>query len=223
MTLRFETANLDFATGSRADREHLAWLCARNDVLLLQECWNIDLQELLPDGWLALQDRTDPGRANSAIAYREAVVAADAFTLRLGTKPFIGRRRARMRWRWIATAHLHELATHETFFGISAHLPPKRFRWLQPRMIKRLRKIAVNHPRTVLGVDANRAIGDIAGRLGLKPHGQGIIGILTGPYIRTAGDVEIHHYGKRNGYTDHITVKVPCRDADKIRPKEHAR
>lgn len=205
MSLRVETVNLDFTAGG--DGDFLAALCERNEVLLVQEAKNVDLARVLPEGWVALQDRRDPGRAGSAICYDERYVAASDLVLRLGTRPWLGRRRAKMLTRWIATAHLTEIDGGEHFYFVSAHPPPPRYSWLQPAMNRRLRRLARHHPRIVLGVDANQPIDRLAKSLGLTAHGVGIIGVLTGPKVRGRAE-HVSTWGKRHDYTDHQTVAI---------------
>lgn len=204
--MRVETANLDFGTGKRADRKHLAELCERADLLLLQETWNIRVGELLPPGWKAKQSSRDLGRANNAIAWNPSAVKLTRFRLRLGTHPY----GAVMRTRWIGIARAEDLTTGEVFKVITAHMPPARYRRLWPQMTHNLRRHVT--PRTVIGADVNMPIDDFAAALGLTAHGRGIIGVFTGPAVEVTG-CRVFWTGLDNGWADHPTVRVRVRRA----------
>lgn len=204
MSLRFVSANLDFQLGH--DAEYLAHLCADADVLLVQEA-KLDLAHVIPDGWAALQDTTSPAKMGSAILYRVATVEARDFRLRLGTLPQLGSRRVKMLPRYIASAHLIERANHHWHFGVSAHLPPARYAFLQPVMALRLKAIVMGHPNAVIGTDANQPLEQLAKFLGLQAFGHGIVGLIFGKGL-TVTERHVDRWGKQHGVTDHPSVSA---------------
>jgi hypothetical protein len=207
MSLRFKAANMDFVRGH--DRAYLAHLCEGADVLLVQEAKDVTLADVLPDGWVALQDTTSPATMGSAIAYRRETVWAGSDPLHLveGSSPFWLGRRVGMLTRYIATAHLQERATGEWRFAVAAHMPPLRFKFLQPGMTRRLRKVLKGHPHAVVGIDANQPLTRLADRLHMRSYGKGIVGLLFGSGLQVSGGA-IDHYGERHGYTDHPSVSA---------------
>ena len=210
--IRVVSANMDFA--ARHDRDYLALLCENADVLLLQEAKTFRLADLLPEGWVALQDTTDPGRMGSCIAYRAAAFkAATPLRLSVGARPFVLGRRIGMLTRWIAEAHLID-TEGRPWHAVSAHLPPKRFAALQPGMARRLRRAVRGRPWAVVGTDANQPIDDLADLLGMKAYGVGIVGILAGPRL-TAVRESRDRRGLAEGWTDHPAIRVTLTRKDR--------
>ena len=205
MSLTFISANLDFQLGH--DAEYLAHLCADTDVVLVQEAKDVDLAKVAPDGWAALQDTTSAATMGTAILYREATVEARHFRLRLGTLPQLGSRRVKMLPRYIASAHLIERANHRWHYGVSAHLPPARYAFLQPLMALRLKAIVLGHPNAVIGTDANQPLDELAKFLGLQAFGHGIVGLIFGKGL-TVTERHIDRWGKQHGVTDHPSVSA---------------
>ena len=205
--LRWTTANLDFVRAHDAD--YLAHLCESADVLLVQEAKDVRLADVLPEGWTALQDTTDEAHMGSAIAYRNETVSAgkNALRLTLGATPFWQGKRVQMLTRYIATAHLRDRATGEWRYAVAAHLPPRRFRFLQPGMTRQLREVAKDHPHAVIGVDANQPLGRLGKALGLRSFGEGIVGILVGTNLRT-GSPLVDTWGVDHSVTDHPAVTI---------------
>jgi hypothetical protein len=203
--LRWTTANLDFVRGHDAD--YLAHLCEGRDVLLVQEAKDIRLADILPVGWVALQDTTSPDTMGSAICYRRETVRVGTAGLKLhyGSPATKG-----MLERWIATAPLCDRATKEWRFAVAAHLPPQRFSFLQPGMTKRLRHVVKDHPHAVVGLDANQPLTKLADRLHMRSYGQGIVGLLVGSGLR-ATTVDIDHWGIQHNATDHPSVNIQLR------------
>lgn len=216
MSPRWTTANLDFVRGHTAD--YLAHLCETADVLLVQEAKDVVLADVLPAGWVALQDTTSPATMGSAICYRIATVRGPkAPHLIEGSSPFWQGRRVGMLTRYIACAHLQDRATKEWRFAISAHLPPLRFAFLQPGMTRRLRRLLKGttpghwaHAHAVVGLDANQPLTRLADRLGMREYGKGIVGLLVGPGLRIeAGEVD--PWGIDHDVTDHPSVTIRVR------------
>lgn len=204
MSLRFASANLDFAL--RGDPRYLAWVCQRADVLLLQEAKNVRLSDVLPDGWISLQDTTDAATMGAAIAVKDETVAVDSHHLALGAKPYLPgpvARRVGMLPRHIAVASITERATGRPTTPISAHFPPPRFSALQPGFEKRLRAIAARHRSVVIGTDANQPVAELADRMGLHCAGRGIVGLLS---TETLHGEQVRPWGIRQHVTDHPAV-----------------
>lgn len=203
MALHVRSANLDFALGG--DRAYLAWLCENHDVLLVQEAKDRVLANILPDGWLSLQDTTDESTRGSAIAVRTETVRVNDHGLALGAKPFIRSKKIGMLTRYIAWAELTERASDEAGLFLSAHFPPWRFRLLQPGYEKNLKKLIFGRRDVVIGTDANSPVDRLAKRLGFEWVGRGIIGILSG---RDLTDRKVQSWGIQHDATDHPSVSA---------------
>lgn len=206
-SLRWTTANLDFGLGHDAD--YLAHLAVLSDVILVQEAKNVHLADVLPKGWRALQDTTSAATMGSAICYRVEAVRAgsSALTLVEGSKPFWQGKRVGMLTRYMATAHLQDRETGEWFYAVAAHLPPARFKFLQPGMTRRLRKVLKGHPHAVAGLDANQPLTHLAAKLDLDCYGKGIVGLLVGKGLRVAVGA-VDHWGIQHNATDHPAVTI---------------
>lgn len=210
MSLRIASANIDFAL--HGDPRYLAWVCERADVLLLQEAKNVRLADVLPDGWISLQDTSGATQAEreahmgAAIAVKDETVAVDSHHLTLGAKPYLPgsvARRVGMLPRHIAVASITERATGRPTTPISAHFPPPRFSALQPGFEKRLRAIAARHRSVVIGTDANQPVAELADRMGLHCAGRGIVGLLS---TETLHGEQVRPWGIRQHVTDHPAV-----------------
>jgi hypothetical protein len=201
VSLDVATANIDFAR--RHNKAYLEYLCKVAQVLFLQEAKNVNIAEVLPEGWTSLQDTSSEDRAGACIAVLDSAVDVRDHRLILGAKPFIGGHRIGMLPRWIEEADLTEKSTGHRFVGVSAHEPPMRFRLLQPGYTKRLATVAASHPRIVIGTDANQRIEVLGDRLGLDAYGRGIVGILTD---LTVTDERVRPWGEVHHATDHPAV-----------------
>ena len=80
------TANLDFYSGD--NRQYLAHLCADSDLVLVQEAKDLDLGELIPDGWRALQDTSSDAKAGSGILVSHAI-SVERWWLRRAVAPLL--------------------------------------------------------------------------------------------------------------------------------------
>lgn len=210
MSLRFTSANMDFLRGE--DRAYLLHLCERSDVLLLQECKNIDVASLLPGGgWKAIQILDNAAKAGCAIAYRVGKVRVLTAHLTVGVTPFIRRKRIKMETRYILHGQIQDTETGELFYAVSAHLPPKRFRVLQPVMVRRLRRVIKGRPRAVIGLDANQDVDALASRMRLRSYARGIVGLMAARGVRQTGEKVIDGWGEQMGFTDHPAVTVRFR------------
>lgn len=200
--VRVVSANTDWAR--RGDGAYLRYLAGQGaEVMLLQEAKDTDVSEVLPVGWLSLQDTRNAGRKGSCVAVRRSIVKVRWHRLRLGSRPFIGGRRVKQLVRWHATAGL--TGAGRMFPVVSTHFPKKAFAALQPGHLKTLRAFTSRHPRVVVGTDANQPIGKVGHDLGLSAYGKGIVGVLTNLPVT---DVVVDWWGVKHGYTDHPAVFV---------------
>lgn len=199
--VRVAVANVDFVRGG--DGKYIAQLCQWADLLLLQEAKNITVANLLPAGWVSLQDTSDPARKGSCIAYNAAVIERRWDRLHLGAKPFIFGRRIGMLPRYYQAATFRHIKSGRRFVAVSAHLPPFRFRLLQPGYMRRLRKSVNRFPNAIVGADANMHLGKFAFKLGLEPYGKGIVGLATRLSVVRP---RIRPWGVKRGLTDHPAV-----------------
>jgi hypothetical protein len=201
--VRVVSANVDFQRGG--DFRHVRALCQWGDVLLLQEAKDFALADMLPEGWVSLQDTTSRATKGSCIAYNGEVLEHRWERLALGARPFIGGHRIGMLTRYIQFAGLTHKETGRRFVAASAHAPPFRFRLLQPGYRARLQARADKFNRAVIGVDANAPIGGLAHQLGLEAYGKGIVGVLTRLPVVQA---HVNPWGIDRGLTDHPAVVV---------------
>lgn len=211
--VRVWTANLDFATGGRADRLHLLHLSKKADVLLLQECKNIDVAALLPEGWACNQDRTSDDRAGSVIAWRTDVFHARRPKLSLSTRPFdpVTGRRFDMLTRWDRVQPLKHRRTGETYRFVANHMAPERYAVLWPEQESRLLMIRqrLSLAPVVVGTDANQPIEYLAEELNLTAHGVGIVGVLLpARRVRVLEGPHVDRFGIRRDATGHPAVGV---------------
>ena len=202
--VRVWAANLDFATGAKADAPHIAHLCEQADVLLLVECKNLDVRSLLPDGWSCNQDTSSPDRAGSVVAWRTAMFRVGAHRMRLMSKGTGG---LLARWANVQTLTRKGSWTRRRY--VAAHLAPERFKQLWPAQIAVLHGIRWKpYGRVVMGGDFNQPLGDVATKLRLTPHGPGIVGVLTAPRVKVDGPEVVDRYGETSGATDHPAVGI---------------
>lgn len=165
----FAVANMDFAKAG--DRRHVEHLAARAAGLGLVECKDLSLGDLAPDGWTAHQWQSrqrrprrrrarDAARAGNGLLLDDRVLRARAgaeLQLRIGVRPFIGRRRVKMLTRYIATLSAENAQTGEPWFLVVVHFPPERYARLRGRLVRRLARILDRHPNAVVFTDANMA------------------------------------------------------------------
>lgn len=197
------TANLDFVRGG--DRSYVRWLCTGSDLVLAQECKDLVLRDLVPEGFRALQDLSSPATAGAALLVRKATLEVRGFHLVHGARPFIGGRRIGMLDRYLAVGHLVHRESEVRWTGVSGHFPPPRFRPLQPGYSRVLRRVVANHVRCVVGVDANQSVHQLARQLGMDDVSTGIVGLLSEVDLRHP---EVLTWGPRHGVTDHPAVEA---------------
>ena len=194
------TANLDFHSGD--NRQYLAHLCADSDLVLVQEAKDLDLGELVPDGWQALQDRSSDAKAGAGILLDTTSVAVDRWWMVKGCDAPAG---GGMLPRWLCCAEV----THESgeLVPISAHAPPPRYSGLQPGFADAVARVVADYPQTALvGADANQDIDQWARELG---SGMVAVGKQSGICLVSRmplGDVELDSWGENQGMTDHPAV-----------------
>lgn len=214
--MRVTTANLDFSTGPRQDKKNLALLVENSDVLCLQEAKNLTLSEILPVGWRSLQFTLNEARRNSAHA-----VVKGAYTknraIHLGVRPWYGGVKVKMLTRFFTTVDVTKNGL--TVRAFSCHLPPARFDFLQPTMMRRIKTAIDESPwPVVLGGDWNMPIATAASKLGLEAHGEGIIGVLVDKRLKITA-TKIDRRGKQLGYTDHPAVTVVIDPTSAVPPR----
>lgn len=201
--VRFVSANVDFVRGH--DRKYVQALTEWGDVIALQEAKTFVLADLLPPGWVSLQDTTNDATKGSCIAYNADALTHHWDRLALGANPIIGGRRIGLLPRYFQLAGFSIPNTDRGFVAVSAHEPPFRFRALQPGYGRRLKDATARNPNVVVGVDANMPIGALGHALGLEAYGKGIVGVLTRlPVIQS----HVNPWGVNRGLTDHPAVVV---------------
>lgn len=203
------TANVDFVRGG--DGRYVRHLCETADVLLLQEAKNITVANLLPKGWVSLQVTTSAATKGSCIAFDGDVFECVHRKLVPGAWPSIGGRRVGMLVRYFQVAILRHRESGRLVRVISAHLPPMRFRALQPGYTKRL-AAWTRRPSVVVGADANMAFPRFAAQLGLRTRNDGIVGIATNLEVCAQTS---RNWGERQRLTDHpaVAAKLALRPA----------
>lgn len=204
--VRVVTANTNFAKGG--DKALLEYLAERADVLLLQECKNIDVNRLLPVGFTSNQDRKSQARAGSVVAWNTHVLKPRRSVLRLIARRIPGG----MLDRYANVQPLTVIASGERYRFVSAHHAPARYDWTWPQTLRALRRIR-RRPKLapiVLGIDANQDIDELARKLHLRAWGpnDGIVGILTAPKRIKGSDERVDREPKRRNLTDHPVVFV---------------
>lgn len=192
------TANLDFTSGHNAD--YVEYLTDGADVLLLQECKDLTLADLLPAGWTSLQDTSSEAKAGSCIAVREGIDVGRSWLVKgCGEPPGGG-----MLPRWIACAQLNPGDDEAT--AISAHAPPPRYSGLQPEFNANVADVVNANPRPLVGADANMDIDKFAKALGpgMRAYGKqsGICLVSSVPLT----DVEVDSWAEKYDASDHPCV-----------------
>ena len=202
-------ANMSFHRGH--DRRHLAWMVRQGaKVLLLVECKDIDVANLLPEGWTCVQDRRDEGRAGSVVAWHEPTFRVRRRRgVRLLSRAIEPTVEDEGMWpRYVNAQTLTVRATGERYRFAAAHLAPERYRRLWPEQIMRLRALRRRPllPPLVLGTDANQDVHELADELRMVAEGRGIVGILTVPKRVRVRSHEVSTWAKDKGWTDHVDV-----------------
>lgn len=210
MSIRIVAGNTDWA--KRGDGKYLAHLAQTCDVIATQESKDTDLHAVaktLPRGpWTAIQDTSDDAHKGSGLLVRDAAAKVVNRTWHLGVNPYLRGRRIKMLARYILAVELHT-ADGSTLYVLDAHNAPTRFSPLQIPYRRRLKALAGQHHRTVVATDANQSLTVLAKYLGMKPHGRGIVGLITGSRVKVTS-VAVSEWGIRNGYTDHPSVAATC-------------
>jgi hypothetical protein len=212
---RVTTANLCFSRPRMAYRAaaYLAHLTQGADVLLLQECRDVDVKQLLPAGWRCNQrgvaytkagtlTRRGRGKRGSCVAWRIESMSpphnpTTGGSLRLGAAG------AGINPRWISTQRLRGIPFR------SAHWPLRKT-GLQPVFTLRMRRLNRYPTVVVVGCDANtRDFQGAARRAGLPGAyngGRGYIGLMSkGARVM---NVVVDRTGVRQGWTDHPAVSA---------------
>lgn len=214
------TANLDFAKTRKQHKQYLAHLILLCDILLNQEAKRISLRLLLPRTWRTMQQLRTAARRGSAISWLRPKPHAN-IRLRVGARPVAvvnGRPKvARMRTRWIAV--MDTIIDGKPTTIISAHWPPLRYSWLWPQMDRNVAALIVEKVASgrevLLGADFNTLPARVGARINALLKEHKIIVRVQGDadidgFMYTSGliidRVEVDHFGKQHGLTDHPAV-----------------
>lgn len=200
-------ANVDFGRGR--DRVYVRQMIDWGaDALLLCEAKTFDIDDCLPKGWTGFQKgRIGSGEAGCAIAIKDSVFKPKKFKLVPVAKPFIRGRRIGMQVRYMAMLRVDVRGAREPLTLGEVHLPPHRFRALQPGAEKRIREtLSRKGGRYILGSDTNQPIGEFARDIGnqARAHGRRIDGLFT-PF--PARKVVVRPWGISNKLTDHPAIQ----------------
>jgi len=194
---------MDFHSGNNGKYiSHLIGTGA--ELLLLQECKDFRLADLLPAGWRALQDSSSEAKAGSAMAVSSGFSVESWWMVKGCDAPAGGG----MLPRWLCCAELtHDSGTE--LAPISCHAPPPRYSQLQPGFNAAVAQVVSQYPKTsVVGADANQDITKFAKALGagMKAVGKqsGICLVSALPMAAVVQD----SWGQTQGMTDHPAVSA---------------
>lgn len=198
-------ANLDYATGAKADARHLRHLLeqpARAVVIGVQEAKNVRLADVAVAPARAYQRTQTAARRGSGFVTRGIKVRR--FRL------FLGGVSAVTLPRHVARGRIRLAGGPAVVF--SAHAPPKRGgQAAQDRYLRALKRRTDRLSRKgvewVVFIDANRDVDDVArylgGRVAASAKGDRIVGVIISPGLRVLAH-GVDRYGRQNGLTDHL-------------------
>lgn len=181
------TLNIDWANTSKEHAEDIAHITKHATVACLQECRDDNLSKIIPKEWRDNQVRRTAATRGSAIIWDDRVWDRRRSRLVLGVDNF----GVRMHPRWISIVKLEHLETGQVIRFISMHVPPGRYRWLQPRIIDSLvAVIKLSRRPTVVGADFNFRIHNdpyhIAKRTNMERRGHGVDGFFVSKMLKVS-------------------------------------
>jgi hypothetical protein len=169
--------------------------------VLVQEAKDLRLADLVPAGWMALQDTSSDSKAGSGILVGSGITVDDWWLVKGCDAPPGGG----MLPRWLCCAEV----THDAgqLVPISAHAPPPRYAGMQPGFADAVAAVVADYPQTaVVGADANQDIDAWARELG---SGMVAVGKQSGICLVSRmpfTDVDLDNWGEQQGATDHPAV-----------------
>lgn len=201
------TANLDWATGPKADKPHLEHLCSlggERSVIFAQEAKNLRLAGLLRNvaGEHVRQDTRNAAVAGTALLSHGVKLHGWALWLAGDSHSTLPR--------WIQKGTLREWGTPVEC--MSVHVFPHRVgRATQQRYVDKA-YLHTQHAEKaghawIVGTDANMALTDFAHKLGGVAHGHGIVGFVVSRNVLVSGE-GVDRFGLRHGATDHPAVWI---------------
>ncbi len=210
-SLRVVTANLAFR-GPDAVNNDWRTIGPEADIVFVQEAKNVNLRNILSDGWIVRQDVSSDDRQGSAVVIRRSKVqAVGELVLVKGTDADP----CGIMTRWIARVDV-QLLNGRWIRVASLHMPPARCQTGlgSPYAVMADNVVAFANRSDrllVLGADWNKVVDDdpneIGARTGLKPRGpdsgQRIDGFYVSPSI---GTNDLHHLPQTG--SDHRPVKM---------------
>jgi hypothetical protein len=170
-------------------------------LVLVQEAKDLRLADLVPAGWMALQDTSSDSKAGSGILVGSGITVDDWWLVKGCDAPPGGG----MLPRWLCCAEV----THDAgqLVPISAHAPPPRYAGMQPGFADAVAAVVADYPQTaVVGADANQDIDQWARELG---SGMVAVGKQSGICLVSRmpfTDVDLDNWGEQQGATDHPAV-----------------
>lgn len=181
LRVRFVTFNVNFNNSTAKIREDIQKVEARADVLMTQESKWVTIANFLdPETWAVCQIvNNGDAQRGSAVAYRKGVVNTVGNS---GLRLSVAAGDAEMLDRYLTWIDL-EFTNGQLIRCISLHMPPNRYRELQPPMANSLATFtkSISHP-VIAGGDWNFTVVNdphkIKNACGLIPEGVGIDGFF---------------------------------------------
>lgn len=193
-------ANLDWATRQKKDRRIIAAMIPYFVFMGFVEARVDNIRDMFSREWKVLQDKSDPGRQGSAVAWRGRDVKIFKIRgLRMGTKPM----GARMLTRWLAIVDVF-LDGHKVRM-IICHWPPPRYKWLWPLFDASVRMRIRRAPERgywVILADFNRPLWRVEELFHCDTMGQEVVGIAYSGKLVMGKRVVINSV-VAEGWTDH--------------------
>lgn len=209
--LRVVTANLAFR-GDAGVRSDWNTIGPEADIVFVQEAKNVNLRNILGDGWIVRQDTSSEDRQGSAVVIRRSAVqsAADLVLVKGTDNHSCG-----IMTRWIARVDV-QLLNGRWVRLASLHMPPARCQTGPGGPYDTMADSVVafanrSDKLMVLGADWNKVVDEdpnnIGGRTGLKPRGPDAGQRIDGFYVSQAiGTRDLHHLPQTG--SDHRPVKM---------------
>jgi hypothetical protein len=209
--LRVVTANVAFR-GDAGVRSDWNIIGPEADIVFVQEAKNVNLRNILGDGWIVRQDVSSDDRQGSAVVIRRSMVnAVGELVLVKGTDSDP----CGIMTRWISRVDV-QLLNGRWIRAASLHMPPGRCHTGPggPYDIMADNVVAFanrSDKLMVLGADWNKIVDDdpnqIGARTGLRPYGPDFGDRIDGFYLSPAiGGRDLHKLPQTG--SDHLPVKM---------------